>query len=164
MKFIFCDYSQDFVDAIRKLKLEYDDIEFEYIRDDIRNVQSQAYISPSNSLLRFAGGIDYYYAQMFPTLQKLAKQYNKKVPVGNTVTIKVTNDQYMICSPTMESPGTYIADTDNVYHAMNASLHAIKNNDLHTVVCPGLGTGVGGMSVEQSAKQIKRAFDHFYKK
>lgn len=90
---------------------------------------------------------------------------------------KVKKNKYVAHTPTMRIPMD-ISKTNNVYHAMKAMLIAVqKHNDevamceqynvenhntkIDVVVCPGLGTNVGGVPAEEAAKMMSLALNHF---
>jgi O-acetyl-ADP-ribose deacetylase (regulator of RNase III) len=57
-----------------------------------------------------------------------------------------------------------IVGTNHPYLAFLASLRIAHKQGylLERIVCPGLGTGVGGISGEESAKQIFQALEEFF--
>lgn len=73
---------------------------------------------------------------------------------------------YLISAPTMEFP-TNVSQSDNAYRAFMALLKAVKkyndenNNIIKTIICPGLCTGVGGMTPKESVKQIFSALNDY---
>jgi len=154
-------------------------------------VKDAAFISPANSRGSMGGGIDLLYTtEMFPNVHKIVmdkisklptKQILKRsfdelakgttqsiLPIGEAMITPLTNYKkyktcYLISAPTMEYPMN-IEGTDNPYRAFLATLNIIKaNKDLNitTLVCPGLGTGIGNFSPEESVKQIFRALNEY---
>jgi len=75
---------------------------------------------------------------------------------------------FLITAPTMVLPSS-IQGTNNPQKAFAACLNAVKTHNskskhkIKTIICPGLGTGVGGISGEESAMQIFDAIK-LYKK
>ena len=157
---------------------------------DIRDIDRKraAYVSPANSFGSMGGGIDEIYSRvMFPGIQKtvmdkiglletktelpfsfdhLKQGPNKPyLPIGQAI-ITTLNEYpgyetcYLITAPTMIYP-TEILGTDNPYKAMLACLEIIKNHDIDCLVVCGLGTGVGFVPEQESAKQIFRALNDF---
>ncbi len=139
----------------------------------------------------FRGGIDYYYAKMFPKLQETAqkniKQYDYKnendeyfIPVGSSVLVPVYSkaanlnvtydNNFVVACPTMYT-SMNVSDTINAYSAFFAGLCCIekynnfvgKGGYIKTLVCPGLCTGVGRLSADDSIKQIISAYTDFCK-
>ena len=138
------------------------------------HANNTTFVSPSNSLLFFDGGIDYVYSRvMFLNLEKDAKQMVKDtgllsklgrpwLPIGETLTIPLKNNNYMICSPTMMMPQN-VRNTQNAYYATKAALLAAKQNNVEQLIIPGMCTGYGKMTCEEAAKQMARAITEFYK-
>ena len=61
----------------------------------------------------------------------------------------------------MEIPDN-IVGTDNPYRAFLACLKIVEGYpDIKTIVCPGLGTGVGGIIGYESARQIFMALNEY---
>lgn len=154
-------------------------------------VKNAAYLSPANSRLSMGGGIDLIYSRdMFPdihkTLMKKLETYPTRqvlkhsfdelfkdstqsiLPVGEAMLTPLTDYEryetcYLVSAPTMEYPMN-IEGTDNPYRAFLATLNIIKENkdfNITTLVCPGLGTGVGNVSADESAKQIFDALNDY---
>ena len=156
---------------------------------DIRDIKAPygAYISPANSFGSMGGGIDEIYSRdMFSGIEKvvmakiakrttrgelsrsfdqLTKDIDKPLlPIGEAIITPLTDYPrfdtcYLITAPTMVTPMD-IQGTDNAYKAFVACLKVLKANpQIKFLVCPGLGTGVGGISAEESARQIFRALN-----
>ncbi|XWV25613.1 macro domain containing protein [Tupanvirus deep ocean] len=132
-------------------------------------------ISPANSRLSMTGGIDKTYADLFPNIENslrnkmIEKKYatsdieykgtNYILPLGKVVIAETGNKycHFIMASPTMDMPRD-ISGSDNVYLCMKTiikKLCLIKEPII--VACPCLGTGIGNMTAEQSAQQIKKA-------
>lgn len=66
-------------------------------------------------------------------------------------------------APTMRVPGS-IEGTHNVYYAFRSLLlSVIKHNEISSEpikseLCPGLGTGIGGMSEHKASRQMLYAY------
>lgn len=68
---------------------------------------------------------------------------------------------YLISAPTMVIPDN-IVGTDNPYQAFLACLKIIEGHpEIKCIVCPGLGTGVGGIIGYESARQIFMALNDY---
>jgi O-acetyl-ADP-ribose deacetylase (regulator of RNase III) len=130
-----------------------------------------ALISPANSFGDMTGGIDKVYSKMFPNIEKtvkgmiskLGKNCNNRyyLPVGANISV-MTGDpkcHFMVVMPTMFLPKN-IKDTNCVYNAFYGLLLNYYDKQI-TLACPGLGTGIGGLSPEESVKQIINAFRDF---
>ncbi|RYI14463.1 MAG: hypothetical protein EON48_11865 [Acetobacteraceae bacterium] len=56
--------------------------------------------------------------------------------------------------------------TENVYLAMKAMLEAVQafnapHSRIQTVVCPGLGTAIGRVPVDEAARQMELAYRYY---
>lgn len=139
---------------------------------DILELQADAIVSPANSFGYMDGGIDLVYSRAMgwhlqSQLQKLLKdQHFGELPVGQAVVLATGYGKapHLISAPTMRVPAG-ISRTVNVYLAFRAALIAIlKHNGEHpepirSVLCPGLGTGVGDMPPERAARQMRLAYN-----
>src|SRR4051794_17843483 len=71
---------------------------------------------------------------------------------------------FLVVAPTMRIPGR-VSGTINAYLAMRAALvavnrhHAAGRPRIASLAVPGLGTGIGGMAGDESARQMRVAVD-----
>jgi O-acetyl-ADP-ribose deacetylase (regulator of RNase III) len=137
------------------------------------------FVSPANSLGFMDGGIDLVLSRkMFdgcePRLKELIAAMGHKTKlgrpylrVGSSIWFMVGPRTGFVAAPTMFLPHD-VADTQNAYWAFMATLVAAKRameasgGVLHTLVCTSLCCGVGRMDPEESAIQMRRAWDDFY--
>ncbi|NPA85662.1 MAG: macro domain-containing protein [Crenarchaeota archaeon] len=82
------------------------------------------------------------------------------VPVGSAIAtgagrLKV---RYVIHAPTMERPAMRIPP-ENAYLATKAALELAKKMGLKKIALPLMGTGVGGLSVEEAVREMARAME-----
>lgn len=138
---------------------------------DIFEFPADAVISPANGFGFMDGGIDRVYSEYLgwhvqDRLRTLLReQYHGELPVGWAVLIETVHPEipYMISAPTMRAP-TDVSQTLNAYLAFRAALRVIQKKNIEqpgtikTVLCPGLATGTGEMSVEICAKQMHTAY------
>ncbi|MGD1806487.1 macro domain-containing protein [Dapis sp. BLCC M126] len=131
-------------------------------------------VSPANSFGLMDGGMDAaiirYFGDSLMTLvqQKILDEYLGEQPVGTSMIVETGHPQhpFLAHTPTMRVPMS-IAGTDIPYVAMWAMLLAIRRHNrqqkkqIRTVVCPGLGTGIGQVSYQEAARQMALAYDHF---
>ena len=151
--------------------------------------ENTAFISPANSFGGMGAGIDKIYDKfMFPNISekiisKISQlktvtyldrsfdsfhiQENKPyLPIGEAIITPLTdypkyNSCYLITAPTMVVPDN-IVGTNNPYLAFLACLKIVKKYpNIKTLVCPGLGTGVGEIIGYESARQIYEALYSF---
>lgn len=164
---------------------------FSVYNDDITKlkVKNAAFISPANCFGSMGGGIDEVYnRKMFPKIDKVVMEKISNLetkmaimkgfdrlrkgkelpilPIGDAILTELTDYPkyktcYLITAPTMHEPMN-IEGTDYPKLAFYASLNIIKGNKkITTLVCPGLGTGVGCIPFQESAKQIFEAINEF---
>jgi O-acetyl-ADP-ribose deacetylase (regulator of RNase III) len=123
-------------------------------------------VSPANSFGIMDGGIDRAIRDHFGNNLDLRVQsfieshFHGEMPVGHACTISTFNDDIplLIIAPTMRTPGN-ISDTLNAYIAFRAILLSVKDRCLDSIVCCGLGTGVGKMDPEDCARQMRMAYN-----
>lgn len=146
----------------------------------ILDVSCDAVVSPANSFGFMDGGIDLVYSHRFgwqiqERLQKLIRtKHHGELLVGAAEIIETDNSAipYLIAAPTMRVPMS-LRDSINPYLAARAVLLLIKHGRfgmgvlagekisdvVQTVAFPGLGTGVGQVSVNICAQQVRAAIE-----
>jgi len=143
----------------------------EIIDGDILKEQGDAIVSPANSFGYMDGGLDLIYSKHFgwdlesKVRNVLDKSYFGELPVGNAIVVKtgIKDTPFLISAPTMRVPSN-ISETVNAYLAFKAIIQAcLKHNEkneqqISTVLCPGLGTGEGKLPAEKCAKQMYMAY------
>ena len=168
MKLILCDRNSRLCD---EWALRFKDCEDVIVKHDtFENVEDyDCLVSPANSFGLMDGGIDLAITNYFGNqLQKRVQQrisayYYGEQPVGTCMIVETDNEKhpYLAHTPTMRVPSN-IRNTDNVYNAMRAMLRAVAgNHNIKTVLCPGLGTGIGDVSPVMAAYQMWLAYARF---
>jgi O-acetyl-ADP-ribose deacetylase (regulator of RNase III) len=131
-------------------------------------------VSPANSFGMMDGGVDAAITKFFGislmerVQQKILDDYLGEQSVGTSFIIDTGHPQYpfLAHTPTMRVP-MQIVGTDIPYIAMWAMLLAVEQHNRHqdrqinTIACPGLGTGIGRILPDKSARQMALAYDHF---
>ena len=130
-------------------------------------------VSPANSFGYMDGGLDkaitYELGQQVQSNLQTAivQQHHGELPIGSAVIVETGSDKwpYLAAAPTMRIPED-ISNTTNAYLAFRAILLAIakfNESSLQTkicsLVCSGLGTGIGRLSPKQCAVQMKLAYE-----
>jgi O-acetyl-ADP-ribose deacetylase (regulator of RNase III) len=142
---------------------------------DILKEPSDCVVSPANSFGYMDGGIDRLYTKFFGQQLQERLQYeiteycNGELLVGQALCISTrhTHIPYMISAPTMRLPTKLDDRTENPYLAMRGIILLVKQKTItrfptdiiKTISFPGFCTGVGGVSAEKCAAQIRRAID-----
>ena len=131
-------------------------------------------VSPANSFGMMDGGIDaaitaFFGVQLMDRVQqKILDDYLGEQSVGTSFIIETGHPQYpfLAHTPTMRVP-MQIIGTDIPYIAMWAMLLAIRQHNrtaikpIIRIACPGLGTGIGRIPPQESARQMALAYDYF---
>ena len=132
-------------------------------------------VSPSNSFGYMDGGVekhidDYYDGEaQRAVLALIAERFYGELPVGSAAILRMATRRfpYLVVSPTMRVPGDNLGGTINAYlaHRGQHSAAILDHNlgwapgRIGSVAVPGLGTGVGGMAPDESALQMRAAYD-----
>jgi O-acetyl-ADP-ribose deacetylase (regulator of RNase III) len=139
---------------------------------DIFEHKADAIVSPANSFGYMDGGIDLLYSRYFgweleTNLQNLlSEKHYGELPVGQAVVLTTGHKSipFLVSAPTMRVP-TRIGETINIYLAFRAALIAVLAHNANaappigSLLVPGLGTGIGGVTPERAARQMRRAYD-----
>ena len=133
---------------------------------------ADAMVSPANSFGIMDGGLDLAIrnevgVEVERKVQEvIVDKYHGEMPVGCAEIVETNHSRwkYLICAPTMRVP-TSVPFTINTYLAFRAVLVAAKNfnrqrgtREIDSLICPGLGTGVGGVSATKCARQMRAAY------
>lgn len=132
------------------------------------------FVTAGNAFGLMTAGIDAAVVRRFgegiqqQVQQRILDQFYGEQPVG-TAFIVPTGDRslpFLAHAPTMRVPGS-IAGTDKVYAATWAALLAIQAHNqtaadkIEVAAFPAMGTGFGGMSFSEAARQMAVAYRHF---
>lgn len=171
---IFFDQNNDKINQYNKI-LKFAIPNLKFLHATLDNIIDEYYetnpfilVSPANSYGNMNGGIDKYIIDKFPLVNKRVQSLIKKspyvdssersfIPVGKMDFVELDDKKnILIVAPTMLTPRN-IVGTNNIYLAFSAIYKNIKDLDDNVIVAiPCLGTGIGGLSGEESAKQILR--------
>ena len=142
----------------------------------IFEVECDALVSPANSFGFMDGSLDFAISEFFgwhvqDRLQEAIKsKHNGELLVGQVEIVPTDHASipYVISAPTMRVP-LDIRGTANPYLAIRGVLLAVKNgmfkdgtpvkDRIKTIAFPGMGTGVGQVSPNVFAKQMKQAVE-----
>jgi O-acetyl-ADP-ribose deacetylase (regulator of RNase III) len=149
-------------------------------RGSILDVECDAIVSPANSFGFMDGGIDAIYRERFGqeievrARKLIAEKHHGELLVGGADMIETCDRRipYMILAPTMRVP-MVLRDTVNPYLAARAVFLLILHGKfdsgpsrdrpiaekIQRVAFPGLGTGVGQLSSNVCARQMRVAID-----
>ena len=169
-KLYLIDSKSDLCDKWRQVFSSYPEVEI--LTGDYFQQSADAIVSPANSFGIMDGGLDLAIRdklgfQVERDIQEvILKKYHGEMPVGSAEIININHDKwsYMISAPTMRIPEN-IAFTLNAYITFRAILIAINSfneskpkRTIKTLICSGLGTGIGSMEPTKCAAQMRIAY------
>jgi O-acetyl-ADP-ribose deacetylase (regulator of RNase III) len=144
----------------------------EVLAGDYFQRTADAIVSPANSFGIMDGGLDLALRDQLGFSVETRIQdvidakYHGELPVGCAEIVATDNPRwrYMIAAPTMRVPEP-IPETINAYLAFRAVLVAAENynksvgkREIDSLVCCGLGTGIGKVSANTCAMQMRAAY------
>lgn len=133
---------------------------------------TDAMVSPANSFGIMDGGLDLAirdalgFGVQRAVQQAIIARHHGELPVGAAEIVETGHDQwpYLVAAPTMRVPES-VAQTTNAYSAFRAILLAVRRFNqvsteprIRSLVCPGLGTGIGGLEPRRCAVQMRMAY------
>lgn len=188
---LFFDHNKDNVDDYQRVisekrwgSTEKTQLHSYFITSDVNELVKQydinIIVSPANSLGFMDGGIDMVYMQMFPgiqdTVQARIKTFNittalgrYTLPIGSAMLVPTGNNlcPLLACVPTMFLPEK-ITGTRNIYWAIRGLMwmlqdlmKSIRQSTEILVAIPCMGTGVGKLTAEESAHQVREALQDY---
>jgi O-acetyl-ADP-ribose deacetylase (regulator of RNase III) len=165
MKIVLSAIDKPLADAWRKYTSDFDFVEV--IETNIFDAGCEAIVSPANSYGFMDGGIDWLYTQKFGWIvqerlqKKIKEEFGGELLVGQATMVPTDNKDilYLISAPTMRIPVSLGNKTVNPYLAARATFICAKENNIQSIVMPGLGTGVGNVPPEVCALQVKTAIE-----
>lgn len=135
---------------------------------DITDQDVDTFVSPTNSFGYMDGGVDRAYIDrwgwdvMRTVQRKIVDEFDGELNVGQATSVGLPEAQRLVVAPTMRLPES-IVGTLNVYVAFRAALQEASQRGGSYLAVPGMGTGVGGMSPQDAARQMRMAYDSVYR-
>lgn len=130
---------------------DYRGTKISIVTGDITGLQVDALVNPANSQLIMGGGVAG--AILRAGGYQIQKEALKKAPilVGKAVatTAGKLKAKYVIHAPTMTRPAM-ATNRENVKLATRAALECARQLSVKSVAFPGMGTGVGGLNLEEA--------------
>jgi O-acetyl-ADP-ribose deacetylase (regulator of RNase III) len=132
---------------------------------------ADAMVSPANSFGIMDGGLDLAirdrlgHAVQRSAQDVIVARFHGELPVGMAVVVRTgaASWPHVVVAPTMRVPEN-VAHTLNPYLAFRAALLAVAawNREadapaIRSILCPGLGTGIGGVEPKRCALQMRMA-------
>ena len=142
------------------------------VEGDFFAYPADAMVSPANSFGIMDGGLD---AAIRDTLghgvqravqARILADFHGELPIGTAVLVETGHASwpFLIAAPTMRVPES-VAQTVNAYLAFRAVLLAVRahnasdhETEIRSVLCPGLGTGIGALDPTRCALQMRLAY------
>jgi len=122
---------------------------------DLTKFKCDAIVNPANSYGYMGGGVAGAIKRVGG--YAIEKEAVSKAPirVGNAISTTAGSlpCRFVIHAPTMKQPAMRI-DVENVRLATKAALEYAVDVGIKTIAIPGMGTGVGGVSTDDAAKEI----------
>ena len=169
-KLYLIDSKEELCDKWRQVFSSYPEVEI--LSGDYFQQGADAIVSPANSFGIMDGGLDLAIRNELgfhveTDIQEVVlNKYHGEMPIGSAEIIDTNHDRwsYMIAAPTMRIPEN-VAYTLNAYVAFRAILIAINSFNeskpklpIKSLVCSGLGTGIGSMESTKCAAQMRAAY------
>ncbi len=141
-------------------------------RGSILDLECDALVSPANSFGFMDGGIDQAYVAHFGekvqtrVRERILYDHQGELCVGSAVFVPTDDSRipFLIAAPTMRVPMWLGAETVNPFLATRAAVLLVREgmaDRIRRIAIPGMGTGVGGVPFEVSARQMVQAVVRF---
>jgi len=139
-----------------------DDLTIVIKRGDLTKEPADAICNPANSSLRMGGGAAGAIKRAGGAEIEQEALKHAPVPVGKAVVTGAgeLKARWVVHAPTMERPAM-ATTSEKVYFATKAALFCAERVGAKSLVFPGMGTGVGGMSYTEAAEAMLRALKEF---
>ncbi len=133
-------------------------VEIEIRQGSILEAGTESIVNAANSIGVMGGGVAGVIRKAAG--ESVEREAIKKgpTPVGKAVVTTAGQLPFkgIVHAPTMERPAMLIPPS-NVGRATNAALHAAEHEKFVSLALPGLGTGVGGVSAAEAAREMVKA-------
>src|SRR5438477_807170 len=173
VKVTLVDINPQMVEAWRATFEEHPEVEV--VHGSMLDVQTSAWVSPTNSRGSMDGGLDAilkkHFGQKIETRLQLeiGRVYGGFLPVGHAVCVPTDwpMPRYLISTPTMHGSSEDISDTLNVALACAAAFQAVHQQNarepgsVRSVALPGLGANTGKVPTEICADLMWTGYQLF---
>lgn len=142
----------------------YEDVKLRIVTGDITKLKVDAIVNPANTLMYMGGGVAGAIKRAGGVEIEVEALKKAPVKVGEAIATKAGRlpAKFVIHTPTMTRPTVQINEK-NVQQAMHAALKCAQNLKIDSIAFPGLGTGVGRLSMETAAnimmQELKKHLD-----
>ncbi len=137
-------------------------MKIEVKRGDLTKQAADAICNPASSLLYMGGGAAGALKRAGGQEIELEALKHAPVPVGKAIatTAGKLPARWVVHAPTMERPAMRTT-AEKVRLATKAALECAEGAGAKSIVIPGMGTGVGGVSPEAAAKAMALSLKEF---
>jgi O-acetyl-ADP-ribose deacetylase (regulator of RNase III) len=137
------------------MKRVYKTVNIMVLTGDVTKQKVGAIVNPANSLMIMGGGVAGAIKRAGGKEIEDEAIKHAPVAVGKAIATGAgrLGARYVVHAPTMEMPAMRI-DKGNVRSAVRGALECAKQLRIETIVFPGMGTGVGGLSLEEAARTM----------
>lgn len=131
-------------------------------KSDITKFPCDAIVNPANSYGYMGGGVAGAIKRIGGRAIENEAIEQAPIPIGKAVNTTAGSlpCKYVIHAPTMKQPAMRIS-SENVEIATRAALKKASELDINTIAIPGIGTGVGGVPIDEAAKVMIKAAKEF---
>jgi len=143
------------VKPVTSLERTYKGVRIVVLTGDITKQEVDAIVNPANSLLVMGGGVAGAIRRVGGEEIEDEAVKHAPVPVGEAVATGAgkLKAKYVIHAPTMERPAMSIGKR-NVGLSVKGALKCAEELEIRSIAFPGMGTGVGGLSLEEAARTM----------
>jgi len=133
----------------------YKGVRIVVVTGDITKQEVDAIVNPANSMLVMGGGVAGVIRRVGGEEIEDEAVKHAPVPVGEAVATGAgkLEAKYVIHAPTMERPAMRIGKR-NVGLSVKGALKCAEGLEIRSIAFPGMGTGVGGLSLEEAARTM----------
>jgi O-acetyl-ADP-ribose deacetylase (regulator of RNase III) len=143
------------VKPVTSLERTYKGVRIVVLTGDITKQEVDAIVNPANSMLIMGGGVAGAIRRIGGKEIEDEAVKHAPVPVGEAVATGAgrLKAKYVIHAPTMERPAMRIGKR-NVGLSVRGALKCAEVLGVRSLVFPGMGTGVGGLSLKEAARTM----------
>jgi len=133
-------------------------------KGDITKVDCEAIINPANSYGYMGGGVAGAIKRAGGVEIEKEAVSKAPIPIGKAIFTNSGNlsSSIIIHAPTMKQPAMKIKQ-ENVEFAIRAALRLASEKKIKTIAIPGMGTGVGGVLMDDAAKVMIKVIKEYEK-
>ena len=142
----------------KALEQAYRNVKIVVVTGDITTQEVDALVNPANSSMLMGGGAAGAIRRSGGKQIEDEALRNAPVSVGEAVATGAGRLKagHVIHAPTMRRPAMRI-DTENVKLAVRGALEYAERLSIQSIAFPGMGTGVGGLGLEEAATAMVKA-------